>query len=126
MNNKKDDKSDNGLSLKLNGNRINLPIQGSTLLAVLVVAVKTWTAFGDMQTDVREMTVTVKDMTAQVGNMDDRMEDVEDAVDDMQAELKKTNETVHANSEMRDQIKNFEDRIQDLEDCIEFPKKCKL
>ena len=113
----------NALSFKVNGSKVSVPLQGSTLIAVLAIGYQSFVAFGSMQLDVKSMTGS--------------MVQVEETIDQMKDDLVETNRTVSENSKARNEIAviraehreetaKLESRIETLEKCVRKPRSCDI
>lgn len=98
-----------GLTLKVAGQKFQLPIQASTFIGMLAVGYQAFVGFHEVQNQVAR---TADNVVMMSSKLDDVVEHV-----DKQDDLIKT---------QSDKIEELEEHVEELETCIKVPERCRL
>lgn len=112
--------SSKGLTVKMNGQKLQLPMQFSTLAGMLAVGYQAFIGFHELQVEVERSSETASIIA---GKLDDLKEDVSDLEDSFQA-IKPEIEGLEKQHES--DISKLEKRLYEIEKCLEIPERCEL
>ena len=112
--------SGKGLTVKLNGQKLQLPMQFSTLAGMLAVGYQAFIGFHELQVEVERASETASVIAGKLDDLSDDVSALEHSFQVMQPEMK----ALERKHEL--EISAVEDRLGEIEKCIEVPERCDL
>ena len=110
----------NGVTVKLNGQKFQLPIQASTFFGMLAIGYQGFQGFHELQGEVKQTSENVVAIAGKLDDLNDQVEQLDKNFQVLEPELKAL-EKKH-----EDDVEALEERIRDLEACVRQPERCQL
>ena len=125
---KRDEKSSaaiprNTIGVRMNGNKLQIPLQGGIFSVLLALAVQAWVWFGNMKQDVDNANSTLDALVTSMQGIETKLGD---AITASSANSTQINALESDIEDLELENKELEEKVRVLEVCHSKPKKCEL